>query len=88
MTVHLPSKLRSKFYILRRGWVPSPRWALKLNKSLFPSFIWTSAGFLLEILILKGILLGLNHATMESTNRKWFERFNDQTHLPLCSAAE
>ena len=58
-----------------------------IDKSLYPSFIWTSTGFLMEIIILKQILLGLKRATVGST-RKCIERSNDQAHLLLWSAAE
>ena len=54
-----------------------------INKSLYPSFIWTSTGFLIEIIILKEILLGLMRAIVDCTDPKCIERSNDQAHLRL-----
>ena len=45
--------------------------------------MWTSTGFLMEIIIRDEILLGLKCATAGSTDCKCIERSNAQAHLPL-----
>ncbi len=82
---HQQSKILN-FSAERVGSLPTV--SIIINKSLYSSFIWTSTGFLMEILILKEILLGLKRATAGTTDRKCIERSNDQTHLPLRSVAE